>query len=94
MLARRDDGGRATVRNARLARRFRAINYESATSLDSARNSTAACGRNYENSPTTPLSSENQPSGPFLQQYMGERRDLDALSSSWSGLNRHPQQMK
>jgi len=78
MLARRDDGGRATVRNARLARRFRAINYESATSLDSARNSTAACGRNYENSPTTPLSSENQPSGPFLQQYMGE-------TPSWNG---------
>jgi len=34
MLARADEGGRTTVRNARLARRFRAVNYELATSLE------------------------------------------------------------
>jgi len=37
MLARGDEGDRATVRNARLARRFRAVCYELATSLDLAR---------------------------------------------------------
>jgi len=34
MLARGDDSGRATVRNARLARRFRAVSYELVTSLE------------------------------------------------------------
>jgi len=34
MLARGVEGGRATVRNARLARRFRAVSYELATALD------------------------------------------------------------
>ena len=45
MLARGYQGGRATVRNARLARRFRAASYELATSLELARflrNSVAA----------------------------------------------------
>ena len=37
MLARGDDGGWATVRNARLARRFRALSRELATSLELAR---------------------------------------------------------
>jgi len=37
MLARADEGGRATVRNGRLARHFQAISYELATSLGSAR---------------------------------------------------------
>jgi len=32
MLARADEGGRATVRNARLAHRFRVVSYELATS--------------------------------------------------------------
>jgi len=36
-LARGDEGGRATVRNARLARRFQAASYELATSLEQAR---------------------------------------------------------
>jgi len=36
-LARGDQGGQATVRNARLARRFRAASYELATSLERAR---------------------------------------------------------
>jgi len=34
MLARGDEGGRATVCHACLARRFRAVSYELATSLD------------------------------------------------------------
>jgi len=34
MLARADEGGRTTVRNARLARRFRAVSYELATSIE------------------------------------------------------------
>jgi len=34
MLARGDECGRATVRNARIDRRFRAISYELATSLE------------------------------------------------------------
>ena len=34
MLARGDDGGRAIARNARLARRFRAVSHELATSLE------------------------------------------------------------
>jgi len=34
MLARGGGAGRATVRNARVARRFRAISYELATSLE------------------------------------------------------------
>ena len=34
MLARSDNGGRATVHNARSARRFRAVSYEHATSLE------------------------------------------------------------
>jgi len=34
MLARGDEGGRATVRNARLARRFRTVCYELATPLE------------------------------------------------------------
>jgi len=45
MLARGDEDGRATIRNARLARRFRAMNYELATSFELARcirDSTAA----------------------------------------------------
>jgi len=33
MLARGDDGGRATIRNAHLARRFLAVGYELATSI-------------------------------------------------------------
>jgi len=33
MVVRGDEGGRATVRNARLARRFRAVSYELANSL-------------------------------------------------------------
>jgi len=33
-LERGDEGGRATVRNARLVGRFRAVNYEHATSLE------------------------------------------------------------
>ena len=37
MVARGDEGGRATVRNARLARRFRAVSYELGTSLELAR---------------------------------------------------------
>jgi len=37
MLAGGDEGGRATVRNARLARRFGALSYELATSLELAR---------------------------------------------------------
>ena len=37
MLARGDGGGQATVRNARLARRFQAVGWESATSLEMAR---------------------------------------------------------
>ena len=37
MLAWGDEGARATVRNARLARRFRAVLYELATSLELAR---------------------------------------------------------
>jgi len=37
MLARDDEGGRATVRNARLARRFRVVSYELANSLELAR---------------------------------------------------------
>ena len=37
MLVRGDQGGRATVRNARLARRFRAASYELAASLELAR---------------------------------------------------------
>jgi len=37
MRARGDDGGRATVRNTRLARHFQAINYKLATSLELAR---------------------------------------------------------
>jgi len=37
MLARGDEGGRATVRNARLAGRFRAASYELGTSLELAR---------------------------------------------------------
>jgi len=37
MLALGDEGARATVRNARLARRFRAVIYELATSLEQAR---------------------------------------------------------
>ena len=36
-LARGDEGGRATVRNARLTRRFRTASYEPATSLELAR---------------------------------------------------------
>ena len=36
-LARGDEGGRATVRKARLTRRFRAASYELATSLELAR---------------------------------------------------------
>jgi len=45
MLARGDEGGEATVRNARLARRFRAVSHEVPTSLGLPRythNSTAA----------------------------------------------------
>jgi len=34
MLGRADEGGRATARNARLARRFQAASYESAASLE------------------------------------------------------------
>ena len=34
MLSRGDEGGRATVRNARLARSFRAVSYELAISLE------------------------------------------------------------
>ena len=34
MLSRGDEGGRATIRNACLARRFRAVSYEVATSLE------------------------------------------------------------
>jgi len=34
MLARADEGGRTTVRNARLARRFRAVSYKLAISLE------------------------------------------------------------
>ena len=34
MLAQGDEGGRAAVRNARLAHRFRAVSYELATSLE------------------------------------------------------------
>jgi len=34
MLAQGDEGGRATVRNACLARRFRAVGYELTTSLE------------------------------------------------------------
>ena len=48
MLARGDGGGRATVRNARIPRRFRAVSYEHATSLELARctrDSAAACTR-------------------------------------------------
>jgi len=37
MLARGDEAGRATVRNVCLARRFRGVNYEVATSLELAR---------------------------------------------------------
>jgi len=37
MLARGDEGGRATVYNARLARRFRAVSHQLATSLELAR---------------------------------------------------------
>jgi len=37
MLAWGNGGGRATVRNACLARRFRAVSYEFATSLELAR---------------------------------------------------------
>jgi len=37
MLARGDEGGYATLRNARLARRFRALSRELATSLELAR---------------------------------------------------------
>jgi len=37
MLAWGDEGGRATVRNARLARRFRAVSHELVTSLELAR---------------------------------------------------------
>jgi len=37
MLARADEGGRATVRNGRFARHFRAVSYELATSLELAR---------------------------------------------------------
>jgi len=37
MLARADDGGRATIRNGPLARHFRAVSYELATSLGPAR---------------------------------------------------------
>jgi len=37
MLARGGEDGRATVRTARLARRFRAVSYELATSLELAR---------------------------------------------------------
>jgi len=37
MLARGDEGGRATIHNARLARRFRAPSYELPTSLELAR---------------------------------------------------------
>ena len=37
MLARDDEGGRATIRKARLARRFQAVSYEVATSLQPAR---------------------------------------------------------
>ena len=36
-LARGDQGGRATARNARLARRFQAARYELASSLERAR---------------------------------------------------------
>jgi len=36
-LARGDEGDRATFRNARLARRFQAVSYELATSLELAR---------------------------------------------------------
>jgi len=34
MLARSDQGGRVTVRNARLARRFRALRFELAASFE------------------------------------------------------------
>ena len=34
MLAQSDEGGRSTVRNTCLARRFQAVSYESATSLE------------------------------------------------------------
>jgi len=34
MLARGDEGDRATIRNARLARRFRGVSYELATFLE------------------------------------------------------------
>ena len=37
MLAWGDEGGRATVRNERLARRFRAFSYKLATALELAR---------------------------------------------------------
>jgi len=37
MLAWGDEGGQATVHNAHLARRFRAVSYEHAASLDLAR---------------------------------------------------------
>jgi len=37
MLAQGDEGGRATVRNALLARRFRAVSHHLATSLELAR---------------------------------------------------------
>jgi len=37
MLVRGDESGRATIRGARLARRFRAVRHELATSLELAR---------------------------------------------------------
>ena len=37
LLARGGEGGRATVRNARLAHRFRAVSYELGTSLELSR---------------------------------------------------------
>jgi len=48
MLARGDEGGRATVRNARLARHSHSVSHELATSLGLAcctRDSVAACSQ-------------------------------------------------
>jgi len=48
MLARADEGGRATARNGRFARHFRAASYELAASLELARcmcDSATACAQ-------------------------------------------------
>jgi len=45
MLARNDEGGRATVRKARLPRCFRVVSYELTTSLELARCHLSTLGR-------------------------------------------------